>query len=239
MHCDKIKELISDYCEGKIAPAMLVPLENHLAQCEACRREVQEMKEVWNILDNAPVAAPPPSLRTQVWNKIDAESEEIRKRPQPSLSDQLRNLFRRPAVIWSGVALLLVLLAGVTIPGKFMPAGFPTPLTFIHMFHSHNANPLTVKVEGITRNTNGGGTSYYLNVQAINSGSMDIPMTFSLNQQGMFLSGNQYVAPAKRDFSFRIPISLAENQNRISVIISWNTNKKSIRQTTSLPVPLN
>jgi hypothetical protein len=107
------------------------------------------------------------------------------------------------------------------------------------MFHSHNANPLTVKVEGITRNTNGGETSYYLNVQAINSGSMDIPMTFSLNQQGMFLSGNQYVAPAKRDFSFLIPISLAENQNRISVIISWNTNKKSIRQTTSLPVPLN
>jgi|GEM_PF-2730744 len=239
MHCDKIKEMMSDYCEGKIAPAMLVPLENHLAQCDACRREVQEMKELWNILDNAPVVAPPPSLRAQVWSQIDAESEENRRRPQPSLLDQLLRLFGRPAVIWSGVALLLVLLAGFTIPGKFMPAGFPTPLTFVHMFHSHNANPLTVKVEGITRNKNEEGMSYYLNIRAINSGNKDIPMTFSLDQQGMFLSGNQYVAPAKRDFSFRIPISLAGNHQRITVIINWNANHKSIRQTTSLPVPLN
>lgn len=118
MLCERAEELYSDYIDGTIQKSLLVPLESHLKECPNCRAQVEELRQVWKMLDVAPVVEPPAGFREEVWRRIDTAAQV--RQPRPRLS--WRALFTRPVLGWAAAALLLVVLAGVVVPGKYKSA---------------------------------------------------------------------------------------------------------------------
>ncbi len=125
MRCDSARELLSEYTEGSIQAALRIPLETHLSECGDCRTEADGLREVWRMLDSAPVMDAPADLRAVVWAKIDSQ-EQARRRRSLSLRPAWGALFTRKAAGWGVALLAVVALASFTIPGKYSPASFFT-----------------------------------------------------------------------------------------------------------------
>lgn len=123
MRCDSARELLSEYTEGSIQTALRIPLETHLGECDNCRSEADGLREVWRMLDSAPVMDAPADLRAVVWAKIDAQ-EQARSRRSVGFQPAWRAMFTRKAAGWGVAILAVVALASVTIPGKYSPASF-------------------------------------------------------------------------------------------------------------------
>lgn len=139
MLCERAQELFSDYHEGAVKPAMLVPLESHLDECADCRTQMEGMRSVWTMLDNAPVIDPPHGFRAAVWAKIDAAEAEKSLTKRPAFAFDWRSLFRPATLGWAAAALVVLMLAPVVIPGAHSVARmwFPWSLFYGEPAKSH------------------------------------------------------------------------------------------------------
>jgi hypothetical protein len=119
MLCERAQELFSDYHEGSVKPAMLVPFESHLHECADCRTRLDGVRDVWEMLDSAPYVEPPVGFHAAVWARIDAmEAEKARNRRRVvSSSDSRCPLDGEPLVSMES---LLFLARGE--PTKIWPA---------------------------------------------------------------------------------------------------------------------
>jgi hypothetical protein len=124
MRCDRAQELFSDYCEGSVPTAMLIPFEDHLQGCSQCRHDVEGLRGVWQMLDTAPMVEPPATFRAAVWARIEAEEAARQKRkPRVALpSFNWSSLFSRPAMAWGAAGLAVILLAPFAMPGQLTQA---------------------------------------------------------------------------------------------------------------------
>lgn len=132
MLCERAEELLSDYCEGSIQGALLVPLEDHLEECADCRGKAEGLRDLWRMLDTAPVVEPPADFRAAVWRRIETSEREKRaaRSSIASLFDYagaLRRLRARPALGWAAAALAIIVLSGIAVPGAFHQAGLGLP----------------------------------------------------------------------------------------------------------------
>ncbi len=94
-------ELTAPYALGVLDPQERTGFEAHLAECAACRSEVQSFRDVAVLLaDSAPPAAPAPALRERILR----EARQVRPIASP----------RSPLVLWVAAAasVALALLAG-------------------------------------------------------------------------------------------------------------------------------
>ncbi|MBI4540180.1 MAG: anti-sigma factor [Gemmatimonadetes bacterium] len=74
-------ELAAPYALGALDPEELSSFEAHLAECETCRREVRELREVAGALAYAaPPAEPPARLRQRILD----EARRVRPLPRPA-----------------------------------------------------------------------------------------------------------------------------------------------------------
>ncbi len=139
MRCEAAQEHFSDYCDGTMLRAVRIPLESHLGECDRCRRELDELKHVWQVLDRMPLVDPPADFRAVVWQRIDADAKaraESRRLRVPSFD--WRTIFAPRRLAWVGAAVAIVLLARIAIPGQYQRAwlGF-----FGGLRIEHNAGP--------------------------------------------------------------------------------------------------
>lgn len=132
MRCERAQELFSDYCDTTLQPALLVPLESHLEDCADCRAQLAALKQVWQTLDRAPVVAPPAHFRALVWERIDAAERARQQAARPRFSFDWRILFTRPALAWGAALLLVIVLAGVVVPGRYTAARMLFPWNLIY-----------------------------------------------------------------------------------------------------------
>ena len=135
MLCERAQELFSEYHEGAVQGAMLVPLESHLDECENCRADLMGMREVWQILDSAPIVEPPVGFRAAVWARIDAAEAEKARVKKPVFAFDWRSIFRPATMGWAAAALALLLLAPVVIPGARSVAGLWFPWSLLYGSH--------------------------------------------------------------------------------------------------------
>lgn len=73
MKCEAAHNQISDYVEGRIEPPMRVVLESHLADCAACREELEGARELASLFRGLPVVEPPASFRAQVLARVSEQ----------------------------------------------------------------------------------------------------------------------------------------------------------------------
>jgi hypothetical protein len=50
MKCDQVKENIADYLVGALSPTEVEELDEHFAQCAACKQETAALSETWEML---------------------------------------------------------------------------------------------------------------------------------------------------------------------------------------------
>ena len=53
MNCEKISIMMTDLLAGEISEKDKAVLESHIAVCESCKQEFEELKAVWALTENA------------------------------------------------------------------------------------------------------------------------------------------------------------------------------------------
>lgn len=71
MTCDEIRPLIGPYLDGELDPAAVQSVESHIAGCEACTRDLAEMRALSGAIhDELPALAAPDALRARIMDAV-------------------------------------------------------------------------------------------------------------------------------------------------------------------------
>jgi hypothetical protein len=114
MKCDELKEKSADYLAGELDEKTLEGVRGHLADCPACREEMEGLSAIWTKLGVLPKEQPGGALRSRFYEMLQVYMEGMAKDEKKpgfgqALSDWLGRLMpRKPAY---QLALSLVLLA--------------------------------------------------------------------------------------------------------------------------------
>ena len=103
MSCDKIQELFADYLTGDIDDGSRRAVQDHIAGCDACRSELENLTAVWAKLGVLPEEQPSGALRGRFYGMLEDAKKELEsarpKAPKRGLFEGWREwfTFRRPA----------------------------------------------------------------------------------------------------------------------------------------------
>ena len=110
MKCENTGKLIIDKLAGELSPRQAAKLDRHLAACDACRREFEELSEIWQ-LTGATLKADSfagklaPAKRAEIF--AAAQNEEKRRRT---------SMFTTRILEYAAVLLICIILAGMLLP---------------------------------------------------------------------------------------------------------------------------
>lgn len=118
MTCQDIKELFPEFLTGELNRERQESVQSHLALCDSCREELENLSAIWTKLGVIPEEQPSGRVRTRFYTMLEAYKQGMAEERQPS---HMRNIFRglfesmwpkRPAFQLSLALLFLVI--GVT-----------------------------------------------------------------------------------------------------------------------------
>jgi anti-sigma factor RsiW len=79
MRCDWVEERLNEYLEAELGPLDRSAVDEHLAACESCARELEALKEIRQLLDDDGYRAP----SSFFWTRFNAElMEKVGQRGQ-------------------------------------------------------------------------------------------------------------------------------------------------------------
>ncbi len=124
MDCKKTIRYLGAYMDGELSEKRHALVKEHLASCESCRRHLEEMLELEAILKES---LPVPPLPEGLTQRIMAEAREsLSAKPQRSPHwwpvEWIYGL-SAPMKAAAVVAVMLALLIGISIDGRWMPVG--------------------------------------------------------------------------------------------------------------------
>ena len=73
MKCEDIKELLTEYLDGELPPEDAAAVEEHTAGCDACRAELDALRQTTALLQSLPKADAPAGLAENVTASLDRE----------------------------------------------------------------------------------------------------------------------------------------------------------------------
>jgi anti-sigma-K factor RskA len=120
--CDLCLSYISGECSEEEAAAF----ERHLSECSGCRQEVQELRNVWEVLSvDMERMEPPKDLKKQVFNAISEvdRADTTNKRKHSS-----RPSIRRTIMLGAAVAAFALMAAGTFWNYRMYEARSSAPL---------------------------------------------------------------------------------------------------------------
>ena len=68
-----IDELIPDYLDGSLKGEDLRKMEQHLAECPHCQKELEEMKQLFNAFGDDQIEVPSERMKAQFEKVLDTE----------------------------------------------------------------------------------------------------------------------------------------------------------------------
>ncbi len=126
MGCQKIKEKFPDFLIGDLEPKTVSIIKNHLADCPACRKEMEDLNEIWTRLAVLPEEQPSENLRRNFYAMLesyqaglDQEQEKIGRSPARVLEKAFEKIWPRQRAYRFAFTLVLLLL-GFAV-GQFIP----------------------------------------------------------------------------------------------------------------------
>jgi len=112
MTCEQVREAMCDYLEGNLTGDVALSFSSHLAECQACRQEADELRATLDWLRQAEDVTPPEDLRNSVLQRIEVE---FAPKKRCRLSTDLTHAV-------AAAAIFLVLVAG-NLTMSFRPVG--------------------------------------------------------------------------------------------------------------------
>ena len=117
MKCEKAQQNIVLVTYGELPDEQIASLEQHLAECEPCNRELKAMLAMHEALSCRPVMEPSPNLLAQSRMRLDEELDSI---PPHGLLTRLRsNLYAWLGHIQGAPALVTLLVGVGFLAGNF------------------------------------------------------------------------------------------------------------------------
>lgn len=116
MKCERVREEIKAYIDGELRPWTRWIITRHIATCDDCRREMQEMAELTNGVRNAGSTPAPQGLKDRVLGSLTFEPK----------GGGARRPFWRTAGGIAATSAAVVVLAAVVLP-TFQSAKGPSP----------------------------------------------------------------------------------------------------------------
>ena len=128
MNCRGIKDMFPDYLIGDLDHKKALMVQAHIADCAACRGELESLSDVWTKLGVLPEEQPSDGLRSRFYTMLEAykqgmEQEKTTAGLAQAFSRWLESWWpRRPAVQFG--AALLLLVVGLTAGFWLKPAPY-------------------------------------------------------------------------------------------------------------------
>jgi hypothetical protein len=225
MKCDKAQENVILMHYGELPDEFAVGLEQHLGNCEDCRRALSAMQVLEEQLGLLPMLEPTPNLLAQSRMRLDEELDTIP--PHGILTRLRRNFFVWMGHVQSAPALATLLLGVGFLAGNFtyryQAAHAPKlPQT---MTISHPADGVIANVTGIVQTPNSElvQVNYNKVVPETVEGSLDSPDIRELLLKGT----NPSAANGVRVNS----VALLANECRVGHACTGGADPKGIRNT--------
>jgi len=120
MTCDEVKLVLSEYWSKTLGEAEELAFEAHTATCDACRRDAEQLGELWRGLALIPVEEPGPHVRTRFYDSLAAFRQGLESAPKHGLKDRLMALWpKQPA--WQMAVSFALLVMGVGVGYSIRP----------------------------------------------------------------------------------------------------------------------
>ncbi len=117
MRHEEAIRLLDDYLDGELTAARAVELERHLAGCDACRKEVADLRRLLAAAAELPADLPPTGdLWPDIARRLDGPAARPTAASRPVASGARRRpvrSLRRPALAMAAVLVLAVLSVAV------------------------------------------------------------------------------------------------------------------------------
>jgi hypothetical protein len=78
MTCDQVKEHIADYLAGALSRTEAEELDEHFAQCAACKQEAAALSETWEMLGLLEQEQPSAQLRPRFYESLEAYQQGLK-----------------------------------------------------------------------------------------------------------------------------------------------------------------
>lgn len=124
--CRKISALLkSDYLDNELDPVARKQVEQHLANCPACRSRWENIQEISRALRRAPRQNPPESLWPRIQAEIAGHNAPPLGRPAGGLGIKIPRLIFAPKRALALAAAAMLVLAAI---GFYLESRRPPPL---------------------------------------------------------------------------------------------------------------
>ena len=96
MRCEDIKKNFPDYLVGDLDQSSGEDIQSHIANCPACRQELEDLSAVWTKLGVLPEEHPSNGLRERFYRELEEYKAEMnREKPLHHLKQFFSSLFYR------------------------------------------------------------------------------------------------------------------------------------------------
>jgi hypothetical protein len=115
MNCDTCKDLLADSLVGSLSVTDSEQVEEHLAECTACREQAAEIRPLWENLGLIPAGEPGPAARARFYEMLEAYQHGLAQARQPvreRINQWLSNWWPRQP-LWQAAVAALCLAAGL------------------------------------------------------------------------------------------------------------------------------
>jgi anti-sigma factor RsiW len=125
MSIHRIQHDLSAYLDGELPPEEMADVRRHVAQCQACQDELEELRSTKKLLSRLAQPELPPDFARELWSRIEQKPRQRRWMWLP-----------RPAVALAAIALALVLAAVPLVRGHLerLKAAEVSPDLFIRTY---------------------------------------------------------------------------------------------------------
>lgn len=130
LNCEQTNEQLADWLRNQLPDAERTSLENHLAQCPACRAEAESSRQLWQLMGNLPTPEPSDMARVRFRAMLDTYTDTVQT--QKGIIDELliklRSLWTPQYAVRLAYSLAL-LMVGVAVGYWFRNSGTATVAT--------------------------------------------------------------------------------------------------------------
>ena len=78
MKCDQVKEHIADYLAGALGRAEAEELDEHFAQCAACKQETEALSQTWEMLGLLEQEQPSAQVGPRFYQSLEAYQQGLK-----------------------------------------------------------------------------------------------------------------------------------------------------------------
>ncbi|MBE3561355.1 MAG: zf-HC2 domain-containing protein [Ktedonobacteraceae bacterium] len=145
MHCSKASQQLQLYLDKRLPLEQMRALEQHLADCPGCRRELLLLEQIEQALGEMEMVAEPPDLTVHIMQRVAITPQRVEHSSLEHLRPSLSEL---AAVFVMATALMLGVILSQPSLHQFLPVAnghdvFSLAfLSLIHMFDSMNSGML-------------------------------------------------------------------------------------------------